>query len=247
MEKQKLFIKTQDNIIKQVFIILTENLNKLEIQRNEFLEEKEVQDHLSLEFSRYINIDVPLSVSRLSIIPDQEDAPSSVISTLSRRFLDLQAVRAEVMLMTFEITIDILIPVHIYLLSNYEYDYRVKPPSIKTCIQIIKKTKLIFSRGWGRERRRKRRKIIYSDNGKLIRVKFKTNFLFYMNLINFIKIVFKRILARIDPDDDLIIPSINNSIKLLKNEIGILRSLHIALFYWRHNKKINQRRRELNP
>lgn len=251
MKEQKKFIKYKNNEIVTLFTKVTQNLDELEIQRTEYLEEKEIQDYPSFEFSRYINIDVPLSVSRLSIIPNQEDAPSNILSTLSRRFLELQAVRAEVMLMTFEVTIDILLPVHIYLLSNYNYDYRVKPPSIKTFIQITKKKKLVFSRAWGRKFRRGSKKRIITNNEKLFRIRAKTNFLFYLKLEKFVEILFKRILAEIDPDDDINIPTINKSRKLFKNETGVLRSLHVSLFYCfglrKYSNRINQRRRELNP
>ena len=242
----KSFTNELNNNIKNIFDKTIKELDLTEIQRIEILDTKELIDYPSLEFSRYVAVSIPLSISRLSIVPSQEDAPSNVLSTLARRFLDLQVVRAEVMLMTFEVSIDVLLPVHIYLLSNYEYDYRVKPPTIKTFIQLIKNVKnvkLTFNSNRGYLFKRSARVLL--KNKTEFKVNKKREFLHYINFVDFVKMFFKRNSAKIEIEDELIFSQVYFAKKYFRIEIGTLRSMHSLLVF--HYKKFYQRRRELNP
>lgn len=243
---QNFIKKIDNNNIKYFFNEFFKKQNFIDEQRSIFFEEKDFLDFQSFEFSRYTNAIVPLSISRFSIIPDESDAPSNVIATLTRRFLDLQTVRAEVMLMTLETNIEVLIPVHIYLLSNHEFDFRVKPPTLKTFFQINKKLNLKFK---GKRFFIKTRRNITRKPYGIFWVFYSKGFVYYLSSSEFIKILFKRILALVESDENIEFPNTSAIKNFIKIEIGTLRTLFAVLLSF--NKLTNtyylQRRRELNP
>jgi hypothetical protein len=187
------------------------------------LESKETSNPPIIEVFNPINTIAIKGTTKFTINPSLEEAPGNLLATLNSRLLDLSVVRAEIALLCFDNLLNISLPVHVFLLANYEQDFRVSPPTLKTLIYQLQQQKYKFLRHK------------YSKKSDSIRWLFKKNrmLLFSYTAAQFFRIVAKRISALVERDDDDEVDVANiTSISiqsLVRVEIGTLRTLKCLL------------------
>lgn len=175
------------------------------------------------------------TVTKFFINPSLNEAPNQLLTALNKRFLDFQLVRAEVILMCSDQTINSILPTHVYLLSNGEYDYSVAPPMFKIFFRQLKQKNIRFAR------RRRRRKFItrswfifqqFTLESKKISKK-KKSFFYILSFQQFFRLSMIRNFAmslRDNNDNDSYnTPAKSKLVSCLRSELGTIRSLCVKL------------------
>lgn len=171
------------------------------------------------------------SVIKFSINPALAEAPAALLTTLNKRQLDFQSVRAEVMIMCFDQSINNILATHVYLLGNGEYDYSVTPPTIKSLYHALKRRRIKLV---GKRHRRKlmiRNWFLFNDDGdrgKMFTLK-RHGFLHYLMLSQFYRWSLGRLLALTNDESTIKIPSRQEFFSKLRTEFGTFRTLQLRM------------------
>jgi hypothetical protein len=228
---------TSDNCLNLVEYFINVRQMDLELfkARQTFFDSAEFVEPPSAEFVRDVDFIKPLTVIKFSINPTLQEPTSHVLATLSRRLLDFNGVRAEIMVMSFDRAINALLPTHIYLLSNGLYDYRVSPPNLKTLLLLQKPSRYRF-----------RGKRFSFDRLKLKRQRFNEprNFMYFISFKRFIAASMQTFFGLTPEEESAMLPFKAELHKFFKSQFGNARLLFLKLL---KAQIIKQGRRELNP
>lgn len=194
---------------------LTDFFNKLE----EILLNKEIPNPPTKQFSFIINNLGIRTTAKFSINPFLSEAPPALLSTLNSKLLDLSVVRAEVAILCFENLLNIPLPTHVFLLSNFEQDFIVKAPSLKTLIKRLRRKQYRFRRRYE------------FFGSKLLKHFERRKRRFYFTERQFFTVFSKRIYAACLQDDQEEMDEKPASLlaKRLRVELGTLRTLRCGI------------------
>lgn len=218
-KKRSFFFSNKTNyllrdLIKKEFSLAFDFFEKVE----DFYISQDIPNPPSKQFSHFLKNLAIKTTAKFAINPSLSEAPSNLLSTLSSKLLDFSVVRAEVALLCYDTLLNILLPVHVFLLSNNEQDFTVMPPSIKTLVKTLRKRQYKF-----------KRRYIFRTRRLVRRVK-KFHRRFYLSSIQFFRFITKRFLAiDVIEDGKLEHDSFKLFHKLIRVEVGTLRSIKCGI------------------
>jgi len=205
--------------------------NKYEDERDSFFFDSDAFDLQGPEQSEQFGGIGVQSVAKFYINPSLSESSSSLLVTLNKRQLDFQAVRAEVMIMCFDQSINHILPTHVYLLGNGENDFNINPPLIKLMVHDLKKRKFRMA---GKKHRRNvliRNWFIFrylEEEGRAFSRK-RRGFFHYITMSQFYRWGILRLMA-MTHDEMTIKPfSYTELLAKFRSEFGTFRTLQLRL------------------